>query len=76
MEKFKIGCTYISKCHGDNELIEKWTVEKITAKTITARNIIGDVKTSKVGVFEGVEFARMEYGFSYIRANQAEVVND
>ena len=73
MKKFEIGKTYMSRCFGDHELVEKWTIEKITAKTITAKSDIGEVKTVKIREIDGCECARVSYGFSYIRADKSEV---
>ena len=65
---FEIGKTYISRCFGDHELTEEWTITKKTPKTITATSDIGEVKTVKIRNIEGHECASMSSGFSYIRA--------
>lgn len=73
MKKFEIGKTYVSRCFGDHELVEKWTILKQTAKTITAQSDIGEVKTVKIREIDGCECAKMCDGFGYIRADKMEV---
>ena len=70
MKNFEIGKTYESRCFGDHELIEKWTIEKKTAKTITAQSDIGEVKTVKIRKIDGCECAKMWDGFGYICADK------
>ena len=65
---FEVGKQYASRCFGDHELIETWTVIKKTAKTITAKSDIGETKTVKIRMIDGVECAKMTEGFTYIRA--------
>lgn len=64
---FEVGKKYTSRCFGDHELIETWTITKKTAKTITAQSDIGEVKTVKIRIIDGVECAKMSEGFGYIR---------
>ena len=64
---FEVGKTYTSRCFGDHELVEAWTIVKKTAKTITAKSDIGETKTVKIRIIEGCECAKMTDGFAYIR---------
>ncbi len=63
----EVGKTYASRCYGDHELIEQWTITKKTAKTITAVSDIGEKKTVKIRVIDGCECAKLSEGFTYIR---------
>ena len=65
---FEVGKTYTSRCFGDHNLIEAWTIIKKTAKTITAKSDIGEVKMVKIRISDGHECAKMSDGFGYIRA--------
>lgn len=65
---FEVGKQYASRCFGDHELIETWTITKKTAKTITAKSDIGETKTTKIRMIDGCECAKMSDGFGYIRA--------
>ena len=64
---FEVGKNYTSRCFGDHELVEVWTVIKKTAKTITAKSDIGEVKTVKIRLIDGCECAKMSDGFGFIR---------
>lgn len=66
--KFEIGKQYASRCHGDHELVEMWTITKKTAKMITAVSDAGETKTVKIRLIDGNECAKMTEGFGYIRA--------
>lgn len=63
----EVGKSYASRCFGDHELIEVWTIAKKTAKTITAISDIGETKTVKIRTIDGCECAKMSDGFGYIR---------
>lgn len=65
---FELGKTYTTRCYGDHDLTEAWTITKKTAKTITAKSDIGEVKTVKIRTIDGRECAKMADGFGYIRA--------
>ena len=64
---FEVGKNYVARCFGDHELTETWTITKKTAKTITAKSDIGEMKTVKIRIIDGQECAKMSDGFSYIR---------
>ncbi len=64
---FEVGKNYTSRCFGDHELVGVWTIIKKTAKTITAKSDIGEVKTVKIRLIDGIECAKMSDGFGYIR---------
>ena len=66
--KFEVGKQYASRCFGDHELVETWTITKKTAKMITAVSDIGETKTTKIRLIDGNECAKMTEGFGYIRA--------
>lgn len=68
MKKLEIGRTYESRCYGDYELTSQWTITKRTAKTITAVDDLGEVKTVKIRVMDDRECAKMEDGFAFIKA--------
>lgn len=68
MNMLEIGRTYESRCYGNHELIAQWTITKRTAKTITAVNELGEVKTVKIRVMDVRECAKMEDGFAFIKA--------
>lgn len=68
MKTLEIGKQYTSRCFGDHELIETWTITKKTAKTITAVSDTGEVKTVKIRTIDNCECAKMCEGFGYIRA--------
>jgi hypothetical protein len=63
----EVGKTYTSRCFGDHELVETWTITKKSAKTITAVSDIGEKKTVKIRNIDGCECAKMTDGFGYIR---------
>jgi hypothetical protein len=63
----EVGKTYTSRCFGDHELVEEWTITKRTAKTITGTSGFGEIKTVKIRNIEGCECAKMDIGFGYIR---------
>ena len=64
---FEVGKTYTARCFGDHNLVEAWTIIKKTAKMITAKSDIGEIKTSKIRLIDGCECAKMPDGFGYIR---------
>jgi hypothetical protein len=68
MKTLEIGKQYTSRCFGDHELVDTWTITKKTAKTITAVSDIGEVKTAKIRIIDNCECADMSKGFGYIRA--------
>lgn len=63
----EVGKTYESRCFGDHELVERWTITKKTAKTITAVSDFGEETTVKIRVIDGCECAKVSDGFGYIR---------
>lgn len=67
MKMLEVGKTYTSRCFGDHELVEAWTITKKTAKTITAVSDIGETKTVKIRNIDDCECAKMSDGFGYIR---------
>lgn len=64
----EVGKTYIARCFGNHDLVEAWTIIKKTAKMITAKSDIGEIKTTKIRLIDGCECAKMSDGFGYIRA--------
>lgn len=65
---FEIGKTYTARCFGDHDLIDNWTIEKRTAKTVTAVNEYEGTRTFKIKVIDGKECVKVACGFSYLRA--------
>lgn len=71
MKAFEIGKTYTTRCYGDHELTETWIITKRTSKTVTAKSDIGEIKTVRPRIIDGIECAKMCEGFTYIKANEA-----
>ena len=57
MTNFEAGKTYTTRSICDHNCIISVTVEKRTAKTVTA-TVRGESKTFRVGEYEGAEFIR------------------
>ena len=68
MKKFEIGMTYTSRCFNDHNLIENWTVITRTAKTMTICEPYEGEKKVRINVSDDGEFAKVDSGFSLLRA--------
>lgn len=53
--KFEAGKTYTARSIGDADCIISVTIERRTAKTVTAK-VFGELKSFRVALFDGVEF--------------------
>ncbi len=54
---FEAGKTYTTRSVCDHDCIISVTIEKRTAKTVTAK-VRGEVKTFRVAVYDGAEFIK------------------
>ena len=68
MKKFEIGKTYTARCFGNHELVENWEVVSRTAKTMTIKEPFEGVKKVKIFTNDEGEYAKVDCGFSYLRA--------
>jgi hypothetical protein len=69
--QFEVGKTYTTRSIGDADCIISVTIDKRTAKTVTAK-VMGHVKNFCVAVYEGVEFIKPWGSYSMsptLRAN-------
>lgn len=57
MTKFETGKTYKTSSIGDHDCIISVTIEKRTAKTVTAK-IREEIKTFRIGEYDGAEFIK------------------
>ena len=54
---FEVGKTYTTRSIGDHDCIISVTIEKRTAKTVSGK-VHGELKTFRIGLYEGAEFFR------------------
>lgn len=57
MNKFEAGKTYTTRSACDHNCVIAVTIEKRTAKTVTAK-VMGAMKSFRVGEYDGAEFIR------------------
>jgi hypothetical protein len=57
MQQFEIGKTYTTRSACDHDCVISVTIEKRTAKTVTA-TVRGESKTSRVAEYDGAEFIK------------------
>jgi hypothetical protein len=57
VKTFEAGKTYTTRSVCDHDCIISVTIEKRTAKTVTAK-VRGEVKTFRVAVYDGAEFIK------------------
>lgn len=65
---FEVGKTYTSRCFGDHELVENWTVISRTAKTMVISEPYEGKKKVKIYVSQEGEYAKVASGFSFLHA--------
>ena len=57
VKTFEAGKTYTTRSVCDHDCVISVTIQKRTAKTVTAE-VRGEVKTFRVAVYDGVEFIK------------------
>ena len=57
VKTFEAGKTYTTRSVCDHDCIVSVTIEKRTAKTVTAK-VRGEVKSFRVAVYDGAEFIK------------------
>jgi hypothetical protein len=71
VKTFEAGKTYTTRSVCDHDCIINVTIEKRTAKTVTAK-VRGEVKSFRVAVYDGAEFIKPWGSYSMapiVRAN-------